>query len=705
MQTIQGIIERFTYHNEENGYSVARLENDVTAVGSLPGIKVGQTVILNGEWVTHPSYGKQFKIISFSAAYPATITGITKYLGSGLVKGIGPVMAERIVKVFKENTLDVIENHYERLSEVDGIGPKRIEMIVNGWKEQRSIKEIMLFLQSHNVSTTLAIKIYKTYQDQAFQIVKEDPYQLTYDIWGVGFKTADTIGRSMGFEETHPGRIRAGIVFVLNEAVNAGHTYLPEDKLIEECSRILGIELASDSAVLSEMQTAGLLIIEDNNVYLPPFYYAELGIASRVKQLSAVNLIKSVEEKDMFYPDLVHFSDEQQKAISESQLNNIFILTGGPGTGKTTTLKGMIQVFRSHKEKIILAAPTGRAAKRMSEVIGMEAKTIHRLLEFDPMTRKFKKNEEEQLEADVIVIDEVSMIDTILMNSLMKAIKTSSRLILVGDVNQLPSIGAGNVLNDMISSGLIPFVRLSRIFRQAEKSRIITNSHRINSGEYPDLSNSQDSDFFFIEEEAQEKIPEEILVLVTKRLPAKYHFDPRRDIQILTPMYRGEAGANNLNKVLQEKLNPAQILFSRGGKHFKPGDKVMQLKNNYDKEVFNGDSGVITSIDQENQVILVDFGLGKPVSYDFSDADELVLAYAVTVHKSQGSEYPCVILPLTVNHYMMLQRNLLYTAVTRAKKLIIIIGTKKALSIAIHNNKVIERYTSLFREKSAVPYK
>lgn len=698
MITIQAVIERFTYHNEETGYSVARLDNEITAVGNLPGIKVGQTVKLNGHWVFHPNYGQQFKIESFSASYPATVSGIAKYLGSGLVKGIGPVTAERIVKVFKENTLDIIENSIEKLLEVEGIGKKRLEWIAKGWQEQKSIKDLMIFLQSYDISTTYAIKIFKTYGDKSAEIIKTDPYQLTYDIWGIGFKTADKIGRNIGFDETHPARIKAGIIYVLNEGVNQGHVFLPMDQLIEDCSEILNLQVNADSQILAEMQLKEHIIIKDKNVYLPPFYYAETGINNKVKQMLSVdNLPEQTRDIDLFSVEDQFFSSEQLEAIQDSLNSRILILTGGPGTGKTTTLKGIIKVHQLNNERILLAAPTGRAAKRMTEVIGIEAKTIHRLLEYDPATHSFKKNELNQLEADVLVIDEASMIDTILMNSLLKAVKNSTTLILVGDINQLPSIGAGNVLTDLIGSNLIPVVRLTKIFRQAEKSKIIVNSHRINRGEYPELKNSRNSDFFFIEEPDNEKIPEIILSLAKTRLPEKYSLDPLRDIQVLTPMYKGAMGANNLNKILQENLNKNPIAFSKGGRQLKLGDKVMQLRNNYEKEVFNGDLGFIRYVDLENQNAKIDFGTGNLIEYDFADLDEVVLAYAVTVHKSQGSEYPCVILPLSLNHYMMLQRNLLYTAISRAKKLLVIVGTKKALSIALKNNKVQERFTSLLK--------
>lgn len=701
MDTLQGVIERYTYYNEESGYSIARLEGGYTAVGSLPGVSVGETVKLQGWWTSHPQYGRQFKIVSFTTVYPSTITGITKYLGSGLIKGVGPVTAKRIVAHFKEKTLDVIENHADRLMEVSGVGRKRVDMIQKGWEEQKSIKDIMLFLQSHEVSSTYAVKIYKTYQNEAVNVVREDPYRMTYDIWGIGFKTADKIGRSVGFDEHHPKRVKAGIIYVLNEALNDGHIYMPADELLKSCREILALEISEAGKVLDELKKSEKIIADGENIYLPAFFCAEKGIEGSIARLvSSPADLKDPAIKSIRI-DPGYFSDEQLEAIRSSIRNRILILTGGPGTGKTTTLKGIIDVHRQLRRRIMLAAPTGRAAKRMSEVIGMEARTIHRMLEYTPSEHRFKRDNESPLEADLLVIDEVSMIDTILMNSLLKAVSSKTTLILVGDVDQLPSVGAGNVLRDMIQSGKVPVVKLTRIFRQAEQSRIIVNAHRINKGEFPSLNNRQSSDFFFIEEQDPAKITSLIVELSSKRLPARYKFDPLRDIQVLTPMYRGETGATNLNQLLQETLNRNDIIFSRGGKSFRLGDKVLQLRNDYDKEVFNGDMGFVDGINVSEQKLFINFN-DRQVAFDFSELDEVTLAYAVTVHKSQGSEYPCVILPLTTSHYMMLQRNLLYTAITRASKLMILIGTKKAVALALKNDMVQNRYTSLMKEKGMV---
>ena len=696
MDTTQGVIERFTYYNEENGFSIAKLEKGIVAVGMLPGVNVGETVKLTGHWISHPQYGRQFKVISFSTIYPATISGITKYLGSGLIKGIGPVTANRITGFFKEKTLDIIENDVERLIEVEGVGKKRVDMIATGWEEQKAIKDIMIFLQSHNISNTYAIKIYKKYGDESSKIVKENPYQLTYDIWGIGFKTADKIGKSLGYEDQNPVRVKAGILYVLNEASDDGHIYLPLSELVQRCNTVLNVNLNESSPVLEEMVSEELIIRKNEKIYIPPFYYAEVGISNKVKSLSSKQIDISNSRIKSLRIGQSHFSEEQLEAIRKSLKYRISILTGGPGTGKTTTLIGIVDIHKQLKNKILLAAPTGRAAKRMNEVIGFEAKTIHRLLEYKPSNNQFTYNSENPLQTDLLVVDEVSMIDTILMNNLLKAVSAKTILVLVGDVDQLPSVGAGNILRDMIGSEIIPVTNLSKIFRQAEKSKIIVNAHRINKGLFPDITNKRDSDFFFIEEEDNEQIPPIILDLCKRRLPGKYGFNHVKDIQVLTPMYRGASGANNLNNLFQEELNHNDIIFQRGGRHYKKNDKVMQLRNNYNKDVFNGDLGYIHHVNIENQVMEINFN-DRIVEYDFSELDEITLAYAVSVHKSQGSEYPCVILPLTTSHYMMLQRNLLYTAITRASQLMVIIGTKKAMALAIKNNKVQKRYTSLFK--------
>jgi exodeoxyribonuclease V alpha subunit len=694
MQSLQGVIDRFTFHNEEDGYSIAKLENGITVVGLLPGVNVGETVQLSGEWVSHSQYGRQFKIDNFKTIYPYTITGITKYLGSGLIKGIGPVTAERIVKVFKEKTLDIIEKDIHRLHEVNGVGKKRIEMIAKAWIEQKSVKNVMVFLHSHNVSANYAIKIFKTYKDDSIKILKENPYRLTYDIWGIGFKTADKIGKSLGFEENHPLRIKAGIIYVLNEAANDGHVYLPFANLIQDCKMILNFELKESDSIFANLQSEELIIQEKDRIYLPAYYYAENGIETRITQLLAKQTNFLDHEISPLRLKQNYFSPEQLDAIQKSLKHKILILTGGPGTGKSTTLLGIIDVYKQLKRRILLAAPTGRAAKRMSEIVGLEAKTIHRLLDYKPRDNTFAYHNNRPLPTDLLVIDEVSMIDTILMNNLLKAVGNNTTLILVGDVDQLPSVGAGNVLRDMIKSKKIPVVRLSQIFRQAQKSQIIMNAHRINEGQIPEIKNRKDSDFFFLEEEDSEIIPELILDLCKKRLPNYYGFDPIKDIQVLTPMYKGESGAINLNQLLQGGLNSSERSINRGGKLYKIGDKVMQLRNNYDKDVFNGDIGYIVNLDLEEHVLGIDFG-DKLINYEFSELEEITIAYAISVHKSQGSEYPCVILPLTTSHYLMLQRNLLYTAVTRATKLMVIVGTKRALALSVKNDQIKRRYTSL----------
>ncbi len=692
---IQDAIERFTYYNEENGYAVAQLSKGTTAVGYLPGVHVGETVKLYGEFTHHAQYGRQFKIEKFETVYPGTITGIQKYLGSGLIKGIGPKMSERIVDKFKDKTLYVIENDVDKVAEVDGIGKKRIQMIKDGWEEQKEVKNIMIFLQSHNISTTFATKIYKTYEQDAIEVVTDNPYQLTYDIWGIGFKTADKIAESLGITGDDYRRVRAGIIYALNESSNNGHVYLPFGKLVKECKRLIEVNIKEHNSVLKDLIENEDLIRDDNKIYLPSLYYAEQGVEKRIKRhlSSPSNLAKDKIKKLRLNAE--YYSDEQLDAIRKSIQERIVIITGGPGTGKTTTLKGIIDIHKQLNSDIKLCAPTGRAAKRMSEVIGMEAKTIHRMLEYQPRDHSFKHNENNPIKADLLVIDEVSMIDIVLMNSVLKALQENTILILVGDVDQLPSVGPGNVLRSLINSDQIPVVFLQKIFRQAEKSKIVINAHRINKGHFPDIKNRAQSDFFFLEEKDPEKVQQLICDLVKTRLPDQYDYDPIKDIQVLTPMYRGETGASQLNELLQEKLNSSTVELSRGGNRYKVGDKVMQLRNNYDKEIFNGDHGFIHKIDKVDQRMEIEFD-NRIVEFDYPDLNEITLAYAISVHKSQGSEYPCVVIPLTTQHYIMLQRNLIYTAITRAEELLVLVGTKKALAIATKNNKVSKRYSSLF---------
>lgn len=696
---LKDAIERFTYYNEENSYAVVQLSKGATAVGYLPGVNVGETVKLYGEWTSHPQYGRQFQIEKFETVYPGTITGIQKYLGSGLIKGIGPKMSARIVDKFQDQTLYVLEQEIDRVAEVEGIGPKRREMIQHGWEEQKAVKNIMIFLQSHNISPTFSARIYKVYEQDAIKIIKDNPYQLTYDIWGIGFKSADEIAASLGISGDDYRRVRAGIIYTLNEASNDGHVYLPFDQLLQECRRLIGVKISQDSPVFQDLVTAEEIIRHNDKIYLPALYYAEQGVENRIKKhlKAPVTLdkkrIRRLRLKSDFY------SDEQLDAIRKSVREKIVIITGGPGTGKTTTLKGIIDVYRQLGSQIKLCAPTGRAAKRMSEVIGYAAKTIHRLLEYKPRRHSFTYNEQHPLPADLLVIDEVSMIDIVLMNSVLKALSHRTTLVLVGDVDQLPSVGPGCVLKSLIAAHIIPVVALQKIFRQAEKSKIVTNAHRINKGYFPDIRNRAQGNFFFLEEDDPEQCQQLILDLVKNRLPATYGYDPIKEIQVLSPMYRGATGATQLNRRLQSELNPQEIALVRAGRSYKIGDKVMQLRNNYDKEIFNGDHGFIASIDRVAQIVHIRFE-DRMVDFDYADLSELTLAYAISIHKSQGSEYPCVIIPLTTQHYIMLQRNLLYTGITRAKAHLIIVGTQQALAIATKNDRVSQRYSSLFQKEA-----
>ena len=696
MESITGIIDVFVFYKEESGFSVVKLENGITAVGALPQLNKGETVELTGEWVKHQKFGTQFKIETFKVLQPTTIEGILKFLGSGIIKGIGEKTAGLIVKKFGERTIEILDYHSERLHEIKGLGKKKIDQIKKNWNDQKKVRDVIIALQSFGLSTAYAMKIFNTYGDQAVSVVKNNPYRLTSDVWGIGFKIADKIGMNLGFGESNPYRIKAGIIYVLNEATRSGHVYLPEIELINKCSEILNHELSISDSILTELEKDKQIVIKDDKVYLSFLFYAEKNIEEKIKSLTRFfNPLKDSELKFLrIKPG--RFSTEQIEAIRSSLEHKILILTGGPGTGKTETLKGIIKLYEKMDKKILLAAPTGRAAKRMSEVIGREAKTIHRLLEYNPTTDVFNFNEENLLDADLLVIDEMSMIDTLLMYHLLNAVSDGTTIILAGDSNQLPSVGPGNILSDMIDSQFIPITKLNKIFRQSEKSQIIVAAHQINRGEFPELNNFKEGDFFFIEENNERKISELILELCSERLSAKYQFDRVTDIQVITPMHRGELGTINLNKELQKGLNDGRFLLKRGDSIYKLGDKVMQLRNNYEKEIFNGDMGIIIGSDQENNALQVSMN-NKIIYYDVNDLDEITLAYAVTVHKSQGSEYPCVILPLTTSHFVMLQRNLLYTAVTRAQRLMIIIGTKNALNIAVNNNRVLERHTSLFK--------
>ena len=700
MIKIRCVVERITFQNQENGYSIMKVKvkgyNDlVTIVGSLLDVPVGSVLLCDGDWKVDKRFGNQFVVETWQEVMPATIYGIEKYLGSGLVKGIGPKFAHLIVEKFGTETIDIIETDIERLYEVVGIGKKRVEKIKESWEKQKDIKDVMLFLQGYGVSTAYAAKIYRQYGKESIETVKGNPYKLADDIWGIGFKTADGIASKMGYEKNDIRRCKSGLNYTLNQLSEEGHVYAVEQQLVESAKKLLEADEEPIRQAMSEMLASDELKQEKDAIYLPPFYFSEVGTARKILGLLNQPSIKenvSLDINAIQQSSGIVYDDVQIEAIQQAVDAKVMVLTGGPGTGKTTTTQGIIAAFRSMGLRILLAAPTGRAAKRMSEATGMEAKTIHRLLEYNPADG-YKRNDENPLEGDALIVDECSMVDIMLMYNLMKAIPTNMRLVLVGDIDQLPSVGAGNVLRDIIDSERVPVIRLTRIFRQAQTSRIVMNAHAINNGSFPDISNGKNTDFFFIKMEDPEKVAEQIVNLVQNRLPKAYN-QPLSNIQVLTPMQRGVVGAANLNAILQEALNNSTQSLSRSGYVFKKGDRVMQIRNNYDKDVFNGDIGVVNSIDQEDRSLTVDFD-SHIVAYEVSELDELTLAYATTIHKSQGSEYPIVVIPIMMNHYVMLQRNLVYTAITRSKKVCVLIGQVKALAYAVHHQTVTDRNTLL----------
>jgi exodeoxyribonuclease V alpha subunit len=728
-ETLIGTIERITYYNEENGYTVAQLVPEgraytVTVIGNLLDVSPGENLRLHGQWTRHARYGRQFQVERYTTVLPATAAGIEKYLGSGLIKGIGPVTARRIVRRFKLDTLQIIEEEPQRLREVLGVGKHRAAVIEQAWEEQKAIKDVMLFLQSHNVSTSHAVRIYKTYGDASIGVVRNDPYRLARDIHGIGFLTADKIARELGLAHDSPQRVQAGITYTLGQMADDGHVYAPQDELIHESTRILdvpsdlvaeGIEsLTAEQQVHVEPfaydqsagQPAAHPLHEDRAVYLPPFYYGEIGAANRLRTILNVEQSRMTfyqqANLDRVFHHLAHedglaLNQGQQLAVRTALTHKGTVLTGGPGTGKTTALRTVIRLLEAREFSYALAAPTGRAAKRLAEATGREAKTIHRLLEFKPQKGfQFQRNEENPLDVDMVIVDEASMLDLLLTNHLLKAIDPESHLLLVGDVDQLPSVGAGNVLRDIIESGVAAVVSLTEIFRQAEGSLIVENAHRINRGEMP-LFSRQATDFFLFPAEEAEQAADLVVDLVKNRIPRKFGFDPLDDVQVLSPLHRGAAGVGELNRRLQAALNrPVEGKPERrhGPRAFRVGDRVMQIRNNYDKEVFNGDMGRITALDLVNQSLTVRID-DLDVVYEFSELDELVHAYAVSVHKSQGSEYRAVVVPVLTQHYIMLQRNLLYTAVTRARELVVLVGTRRAIGIAVRYNKITERHTAL----------
>jgi exodeoxyribonuclease V alpha subunit len=725
--TLSGQVEKITFTNEENGFTIARVKVPerhelVTVVGTLMAPMPGEILEMRGEWSDHPRFGRQFKVVEYRTRVPATVYGIRKYLGSGMIKGLGPVMAGRIVDRFGQKTLDIIETDIQRLLEVEGIGKKRIDMIAKAWDTQSEIRDVMLFLQGHGVSSGYAAKIFKHYGSQSISVVKQNPYRLASDIFGIGFLTADQIAGKLGFEKDSRLRVEAGILYVLHQLCDEGHVYFPYEPLVSKSCDIIDVNREPVLRALGNLALDQTIIIEDINetadtfkqnikaVYLTRFYLCETGIARRLTTLvhasKAIREIDSDKAIDWVQRRLsITLAENQMKAVVWAIENKVLVITGGPGTGKTTIINAVLKIYARLKSGILLAAPTGRAAKRMSEATGFEAKTIHRLLEYSLQKGGFQRHEDKPLECDVLIIDEASMIDTPLMYHLLKAVPPTATFILVGDVNQLPSVGAGNVLNDIIASTVVPVVTLDKIFRQAKTSQIVVNAHKINQGRVPSVSANQatdpQNDFYFIEQDDPEKVLEIILELSKTRIPQRFGFDPVDEIQVLTPMHRGVVGAGNLNHQLQAVLNPGEGGVTRGDRTYRVNDKVMQIRNNYDKDVFNGDIGRITAIAWESREVLISID-GRAVVYDFSDLDEIVPAYAVSVHKSQGSEYPAVIIPIVTQHYILLQRNLIYTAVTRGKELVVIVGSRKAMTIGVNNNKTRQRYTRLCHRLSFI---
>ncbi len=719
LDTVEGTIERITFHNDENGYTVARLlpegaRDVVTILGNFSNPVVGESLVCHGAWTRHAQWGSQMQVARYEVVRPATTFAIEKYLGSGMVKGVGPVMAKRIVEKFGEESLDIIETTPRKLLEIYGIGDKKLAQIKKAWHDQREIRNIMLFLQSHGVSPAYAVKIYKTYGDKSIHVVEQNPYQLAQDIYGIGFKTADKIAGEMGISENDPRRIEAGVVYVLNDAVDTGgNAFLTAAELDAKAREILGVEQVQSA--VDTLAASGRLVIEPATfmgqtevaVYPPSLHTTERGLAERLLRLlkSPVKQPPNPAKFDEWLAALLDkhgfpLSEEQRDAVKVALLSRFMVLTGGPGTGKTTSTKAIVTAFESLKKEVLIASPTGRAAKRASEVTGREAKTVHRLLEFDPEQRGFKRGPDSPLECDVLIVDECSMLDMVLTYSLLKAVPDTAQVVFVGDVDQLPSVGPGNVLRDLIDSGAVPVARLTQVFRQAAESLIITNAHAINQGKFPSLPPpSAMKDCAFIAADEPEEVAEKIVAVVAKSLPKRgWNLS---DIQVLTPMQRGSAGSAHLNTRLQETLNPAAFgkeEVARGSRLFRVGDRVMQMVNDYDKAVYNGDIGLVSAISHEESTLTVQFtdaqGMNDVV-YEFADMDQLTLAFSTSIHKSQGSEYPVVVLAIHTQHFMLLQRNLLYTALTRAKKFAVLVGSQRAVAMAVKKQSDTKRHTRL----------
>jgi exodeoxyribonuclease V alpha subunit len=720
-------VERITYYNEENGYSVIRLNAEghldlVTVVGHLPEVQPGESLRLEGRWTAHPKYGRQFEAEWCEQVLPATVEGMRAYLGSGMIKGVGPVTAKRIVQRFGADTLNVLEEEPNRLQEALGVGPRRAESLARAWEEQKHIRAVMMFLQSHGVSTNLAVKVYKTYGDDALQVVQQDPYSLARDIWGVGFKTADKVARNLGLPHDAPSRVQAGVAYALSQLADAGHVYAPEAELVADAATLLEVEPSLIEGAIRALDAEEVVhcdtlnygssdergsrpapLREEHAVYLAPFYYGEIGVTNRLRDLlddpasrlaafRRVNweaLLAQITRNSTF-----ELSVEQQRAVRKALTNKVTVLTGGPGTGKTVTLRTVIAALEAKRCRYALCAPTGRAAKRLTEATGRPSKTVHRLLEYSPK-HGFQRNDQHPLGVDCLIVDEASMMDLLLTNRLLKAVDPAAHVLFVGDVDQLPSVGAGDTLRDIIASDRVEVVRLWEIFRQAADSGIVVNAHRINRGEFPVLN--EFDDFFFFSKEDPEAAAELLVDVVGRRVPDRFGLDALDEVQVMAPMYRGACGVSNLNEMLQRALNPASPRKAEkllGGRVFRVGDKVMQLRNNYDKDVYNGDIGRVLGIDSLEQTLTVSID-DRPVVYDWAELDELVHAFAISVHKSQGSEYPAVVTPILTQHYLLLQRNLLYTAVTRAKQLVVLVGTRKAIWMGVKNDKISERHSGL----------
>jgi exodeoxyribonuclease V alpha subunit len=730
---LEGVLERITYANEDNGYTVARVDTGrgggelLTVVGSLLGAQVGESLRMEGRWGSHPQYGRQFTVENYTTVLPATVQGIRRYLGSGLIKGIGPRIAERIVDHFGLDTLDVVEQQPKRLIEVPGLGPKRTRKIAAAWEEQKAIKEVMVFLQGVGVSTSLAVRIYKKYGDSSISVVKNQPYRLAADVWGIGFLTADRLAQALGIPHDSPERVKAGLQHALSQSTDQGHCFLPEEQLISDAVKLLQVDTGLVIECLAELAREVEGVVREQvpgedgepvtGVYLVPFHRAEISLAAQI-----LRLLRTDEDRLPAFRDVdwdaalgwigrrtgADLAPEQSQAVRLALTEKVAVLTGGPGCGKSFTVRSVVELARAKKARVVLAAPTGRAAKRLSELTGAEASTVHRLLELKP-GGDAAYDRDRPLEADLVVVDEASMLDLLVANKLIKAVPPGAHLLLVGDVDQLPSVGAGEVLRDLLADGSpVPAVRLTRIFRQAQQSGVVTNAHRINSG-VPPVTHGLPDFFHFVEDDTEETGRLTVDV-VSRRIPAKFGLDPRRDVQVLAPMHRGPAGAGTLNGLLQQAVTPARPDLPEkrfGGRVFRVGDKVTQIRNNYDKGangVFNGTVGVVTALDVDDQRLTVRTDEDEEVGYDFDELDELAHAYAVTIHRSQGSEYPAVVIPVTTSAWMMLQRNLLYTAVTRAKRLVVLVGSRRAIGQAVRTVSAGRRCTALdHRLRGTVP--